>query len=219
MEQYLNCLGIVDDATKLNYGTMNLKGRAQKWMKSLAVLRKKPQTWNDFKTAIIAQYQDPNVADTARLRLEKLRQVGSVIVYNEKFLDLMVDIGDSMSEFDQVWNYKKGLKPQQHMQVDLQKPKSLAEAMELAVKVDNSIWSSRQVQLQYGHNKQGNSAIPMELDTISHKFGSNKMNKQNQNYKTISNVDGKELARRKQEGLCLRCGKSGHRIATCTNFQ
>lgn len=90
MDQYLMCLGIDDDATKLNFSIMNLKGRAQKWMKSLAVLKKKPQTWIEFKTAIVAQYQDSNVSYTARLRLDRLRQLGSVANYNEIFLDILV---------------------------------------------------------------------------------------------------------------------------------
>jgi hypothetical protein len=72
-----------------------------------------------------------------------------------------------MSITDQIWNYKKGLKPQQQMQVDLHKPKSLADAMEIAIKVDNSIWSSKQAQLRYSGSKNiKTDNIPMELAVL-----------------------------------------------------
>ena len=218
MEQYLACLQITDDGTKLSYGTMNLKGRAQKWMKSLAVLKRSPQSWNDFKVAIIAQYQDRNAVDNARMRLDRLTQVGSVFTYNEKFMDIMIDIGDSMGEVDRVWNYKKGLKVQQRMHVDLQKPQTLAEAMETAVKVDNSIWSSRQNRSVngYGH-KDG--TVAMELDAVGTKTKTTYKKKTGKQSRPEIHLDKDEYQRRRSTGLCLKCGKAGHFIKDCTHFQ
>ena len=95
-------------------------------------------------------------------------------------------------------------------------PSTLKEAMETAHNIDSILWSIKQSNKyrQYKDNTNSSSAA-MELDTIKHTTTDERKSR----YNKISNADSKEINHRKCAGLCLKCGKPGHRIATCRNFQ
>jgi len=94
----------------------------------------------------------------------------------------------------------------------------LKQAMEIAQVADSLISSVK--QSQYQRNKVHRSDdTAMELDSIKTASCGTKSDNNNKQFKKKLSLDSQEYTRRKREGLCLACGKTGHRIAACPNFQ
>ncbi len=105
---------------------------------------------------------------------------------------------------------------EQQMRVVTANPSTLKEAVEIAHNIDSILWSVKQsIKYRQYKDNTNSSRAPMELDTIKHST----TDAHKSRYNKISDIDPKKIDRRKSKGLCLRCGKSGHRIVTCRNFQ
>ncbi len=208
MELYFRCLSITDDAIKLNIGTMNLQDRAIKWLTGLVVLDKVPKTWQQFTTDIQNMFRNANATRIARDKLDDLRQTGSVSLYNEKFLNLLIDIGDEMEQKERLHRYTKGLKQKQQIQVVTSEVKTLQEAMEVAGKIDNVLWS-----VNYSQRNSDKQFTAMEIDSIKHTPDAKSKPRPK------LQISREIYLQRRKDGLCLQCGKAGHRIAQCSNFQ
>jgi len=156
--------------------------------------------WDQFKTQLKANFQPTNLAETARTRLDKLKQITSVFLYNTAFRELMLEL-PHMHEEDRIHAYLKGLKPQIASLVAMQRPTTILTAQQMADTADSIQWqhNSRQIQQPRQNptpqNYKGPS--PMELDAIS-------------------KLTNEERERLRKIGGCFRCRKPGHLARDCT---
>ena len=110
-----------------------LKHNALQWWNRID--RTTISTWQQFKSAFLAEYEPKEMSEIARSRLDTLRQRGSVVEYCNEFREQINKISD-MSTADQLHNFKKGLQPDIAREVAMQRPETLDKAMHLAQRVD-----------------------------------------------------------------------------------
>jgi Retrotransposon gag protein len=67
-------------------------------------------SWVRLQKEMIEYYVDPLEEDRAWNSLNKLQQTGSVKDYSEKFLQLIVKVGNNVTEKDKIRRYVEGLK-------------------------------------------------------------------------------------------------------------
>jgi Retrotransposon gag protein len=102
---YLAVYGQMDD--KIRYMVVNqfLSADVKTWLKTLHI-----DSWVRVQKEMIEYYVDPLEEDRAWKSLNKLQQTGSVKDYSEKFLQLIVKVGNNVTEKDKVRRYVEGLK-------------------------------------------------------------------------------------------------------------
>ena len=135
--------------------------------------------------------------EDARDKIIKLRQIGSVLSYAHRLQELLLHLPDR-SEADNVHNFTSGLKAKVKTEVVLKRPKTLDEAVRLAVEADALL-------LQHGLlDKKSNNATPMEL-------GSSSANPP----ATRNRLTRQEKDRLRKEGGCFYCRSPDHMIKDC----
>jgi Retrotransposon gag protein/Zinc knuckle len=165
---------------------------------------------------------DPSEEDSARNSLNKLQQTGSVKDYSERFLQLIVKVGNNVTEKDKLRRYVEGLKDEVRKVIRMgmvdgrytifAQAKSAAEALEF------ELWRSRRKANTPGssttwqatkpttgasssgvaiHHKTGRYPVPVNATRSSHKLSK------------------EDTARYLSEKLCFGCGKSGHMARAC----
>ena len=214
---YLALYGQTDD--KIMYMVVNqfLSADVKTWVKTLHI-----DSWVRLQKEMQAYYVDPLEEDRAWNSLNKLQQTGSVKDYSEKFLQLIVKVGNGVNEKDKLRRYVEGLKDEIRTVVRVgmvdgrytafSQVKSAAEAL------DFELWRSRRKTTTTGtatgwhatksatgtssgsaptHGKTGRYPVP--VNTIRN---ANKLSKE-------------DTERYRSERLCFGCGKSGHMARAC----
>lgn len=128
------------------------------------------RTFNDFARILIEQYDDPIPETTARERIAKLKQTGSVLSYAQQYRALLVHLPDR-SEPDRIHMFIKGLKPKLMKYMLRCAPTTLENAVSMAHREDIIRMNAGHVFPNYGPRSNGNShrhdgPTPMELGNI-----------------------------------------------------
>jgi hypothetical protein len=215
METYLNSEGA--DCSRpgiVPFAAAYLKDSALCWYRAHlqeVQLQHKAEfaNWAEFKQAFIARFTpiDPEV--DARERLARITQSKSMFAYAADFNAVMLEL-PHMDENDRIWRFVNGLRPQVRMQVKLHNPRTLHEAVEIAIKADAVVWEPRRPTAgkfgadsykSAGHfsNFSRSSArpVPMELGLVR---------------QASVRQDGPA---QKSGSVCFYCGKEGHFKAQC----
>lgn len=123
------------DAERIRFAAAHLTAVALDWWESLE--SNAPTTWLLFEEQIKTRFHPANSADAARAALDNLRQPPKQLVheYTAEFRRLLLAV-PKMEEGDRVFRYLKGLQPRLAGLVRLQAPKTLADAISLAARVD-----------------------------------------------------------------------------------
>lgn len=127
-----------DDASRVKYAVAHLAGPALRWWDhASASAAQAPSTWDAFVALLRERFRPLQAADYARQRLDKLRMgpQHSVSQYTNAFQVTLTPI-DDMGQADQVHNYLKGLQPHLLAKVWEHRPKTLKDAIDLAVSAE-----------------------------------------------------------------------------------
>jgi len=217
---YFEILGWEEDHNddKIKYTTCLLRGDAMKWYTPYAekAQAKSWTTWEEYQNELRRQFGPVNARDEARAKIRKLKQGQSSMTdyWNDFRLIASTALmdGATMSEF-LIAGMKKEL---QQAWILAELDQDDVEAIALwAIKKEarmetlrynknggeESTKIDRTIRNQNGTFKSNTTYEPMDLDAT------------NRVPRLI--IPRNEYQRRMTQGLCLRCGKSGHRIQNC----
>jgi len=217
---YFEILGWEEDHNddKIKYTTCLLRGDAMKWYTPYAekAQAKSWTTWEEYQNELRRQFGPVNARDEARAKIRKLKQGQSSMTdyWNDFRLIASTALmdGATMSEF-LIAGMKKELQQAWILaELDQEDVEAIAlwaikkEARMETLKYnknsgEESTKTDRTVRNQNGTFKSNTTYEPMDLDAT--------------NRVPRLNIPLNEYQKRMKQGLCLRCGKSGHRIQNC----
>ncbi len=122
-----------DDDNKIRFAVLWLSGDAQTWWENED--QSTITTWEAFVERVRDRYRPQMPAELARQRLRNLKQRGRVDTYINEFLKLAALLPDR-DEADKIFDFKEGLDRPLASKVTEYKPKTLQEAMEMAVSAE-----------------------------------------------------------------------------------
>ena len=137
MDRYCQLLP-VPEPNRVSFAGTFLKDHAAMWWRTVyEEIEAQPEDnrWTQFTNGLKHQFQPINTAETARTRLDQLRQKTSVRLYNSDFREIMLQL-PNMHEADRIHTYIKGLKPTVTSLVTMQQPNTLIAAQGLADTAD-----------------------------------------------------------------------------------
>jgi hypothetical protein len=147
METYFEAINLVDPQRVL-LAASQLRDDSIIWWKSISNSTETPiQTWSQFKEAFLAQYQPVEGAETARMALDGLKQRGPVSTYCNQFLNHRNHITRMTAE-EELFLFKKGLQDHIRTEVRMRQPKTLQQAMSMAMQADIETRGQRQQSWQ-----------------------------------------------------------------------
>ena len=166
-----------DDAAKVRHAAMFLKGRAAEWWDAEDKSTGVEDCWDQFVERLRERYRPMQAAVVARERLRRLKQTGAVSAYADLFQKELTPIKD-MSASDQVFNFVSGLSSVAVAnKVREKEPKSLHEAMDIAVRAEVFLAAGRIGQGHHGGHYGGRSAgsnssqsagaVPMDVNALA----------------------------------------------------
>jgi len=217
---YFEILGWEEDHDddKIKYTTCLLRGDAMKWYTPFAekVQAKSWTTWEEYQNELRKQFGPVNARDKARARIRKLKQGQSSMTDYWNHFRLIASTalmdGATMSEF-LIAGMKKELK-QAWILAELDQDDVEAIAL-WAIKKE-----ARMETLKYNRNSgeeptKTDKAVRNQNGTFKSNPTYEPMDINATNRGPRLNISRNEYQRRMTQGLCLRCGKAGHRIQNC----
>lgn len=174
-----------DDDSRIRFAVMYLEGSAMDWWDKIPTAEKSiiNTSWNSFVAALYSRFRPMQAAMIARVRLSNLKQTGAVAAYVNLFLKELTPIED-MSAADQIFNFRSGLKAHIALRVIEKSPKTLHEAMDIAILADAHTNKMNVPQYNYSSAARnagaGSSSAPrahaassndMDISNVNHDGG------------------------------------------------
>ncbi|KAF8752188.1 Retrotransposon gag protein [Rhizoctonia solani] len=201
------------DQETLSFLLMNMKDVAGAWahphLNQLGSHRALIQTVDDFRTEFLAAFGNPDATRAAERQITNLTQTGSCAEYITKFRTIAMDLD---------WNdaalrgqFARGL----HWEVSRliatreRRPTTLLELQNAALVINNALREERASHPPKG-SKSGTSSTPNRGASTGQQATRPGRLSSNPNF-----VSKEERNRRQAEGLCIKCGKLGHKFAEC----
>ncbi|QRW25769.1 Retrotransposon-derived protein PEG10 [Rhizoctonia solani] len=201
------------DQEVLLFLLMNMKDTAGAWahphLDQLGSHRAIIQTVEDFRREFLAAFGNPDATRAAERQITNLTQTSTCAEYITKFRTIAMDLD---------WNnaalrgqFARGL----HWEVSRliatrkQRPTTLLELQNAALVIDNALRKERASHPPKG-SKSGTSSTPNRGASTGQQATRPGRLSSDPNF-----VSKEERNRRRAEGLCIKCGKSGHKFAEC----
>nr|GEU37490.1 hypothetical protein [Tanacetum cinerariifolium] len=112
MEQYLEGVNVVDDASKITMATQNMKDTTALWWRprygDIEQGTATINTWAKFMADFKKQFYPKNAKNEANSRLRKLKQSGTIREYVKEFTSLVMEIPE-LSDQDSLFYFFDGL--------------------------------------------------------------------------------------------------------------
>ncbi|POM64835.1 Hypothetical protein PHPALM_19585 [Phytophthora palmivora] len=133
--------------------------------------RSEEHTWGIFREHVLQHFEASNYQAVLREKLHRLKQTADIASYNGAYSALIYWV-EGMSMLDQVLCYANGPKPRTRSYVKLEKPETLSDAMDLAVKyeVTRLIDDARDCQVRQETKKLNNLTIKHKNQIFSKKW-------------------------------------------------
>ncbi|QRW23879.1 Retrotransposon-derived protein PEG10 [Rhizoctonia solani] len=201
------------DQEVLSFLLMNMKDVAGAWahphLDQLGSHRALIQTVDEFKTEFLAAFGNPDATRAAERQITQLTQTGTCAEYITKFRTIAMDLdwNDAAlrGQFAQGlhWEVSRLIATQER------RPTTLLELQNAALVIDNALREERTSHPPKG-NKSGSSSTPNRGASTGQQATRPGRLSSDPNF-----VSEEERNRRRAEGLCIKCGKAGHKFADC----
>lgn len=179
------------------------------WLKSLGQNNREGAlaSWAAMRNEFLSAFGDPNRRNKAIKEMEELKQQGSAQTYIAKFRGLAQELGWGERELKD--KFISGLKPEVRLELaraPLSNPLTatwrLNDWITYAAQIDDVLYNGRKEKETKDNRrpftgKSSGSTNPAKPD-------------QKRPW-----VPAEEIARRRKENLCIKCGNTGHKIGDC----
>jgi hypothetical protein len=172
-------------------------------------------TFTELRTALEAEFGDPNPGQRARDKLERCRQRTSVADYTHEFRTILLDL-PHRDEADNIYSFIKGLKEKTREMVMLQEPSTLEDAIRLAHQADSIILAT--LRKRHPLPPTSNTGpVPMDLTHVRAKPVRTTPSSANHRapYFAAHTSNSPRPPRDLSNVKCYNCGKHGHLARTC----
>ena len=134
---------IREDHEKLTYAKTYRRKIAIKNYKAFEICKRFNVTWQDFKDHMSNKYRPLHHEETIRLKLREMKmdKSESIRSYVNKFQQCIFEI-DNMAEKDKIFYFTSGLQDRTKAHVQIQSPKTLDEAIEIAEKYETFVFNN-----------------------------------------------------------------------------
>ncbi|KAF8729769.1 Retrotransposon gag protein, partial [Rhizoctonia solani] len=210
----LNQRQFPSDLEVLSFLLMNMTEAAGAWahphLDQLGSHRALIQTVDEFKIEFLAAFGDPDATRAAERKITSLTQTGTCAKYITKFRTLQMELD---------WNdaalrgqFARGLhwEVQRQIATRERQPRTLRELQDAALIIDNALREERASHPQQGNKPGKTSSTPNWGASTGQQATKTGPLSSDPNY-----VSEEERNRRRAEGLCVKCGKPGHKFAEC----
>ena len=209
-----------DDENKVLFAASYLRGAAFNWFQPFQTTylsEDPPQdseahklltSYTEFKKRLTEVFGMVNEKQDAERKILLLQQKGAASTYATEFAQLNSILGWPNDTL--IAQFYKGLKD--HVKdelVKIERPPSFSEFVALAVSIDNRIYERRLEKRGYA-SKSSSTSYGKSSNKESKAKDFNATEK-----RQYSKLTKEEKQRRREEGLCLYCGKSGHYANKC----
>lgn len=143
-----------DDVSRIRLAVMYLEGPAMDWWEH-EPHKEQIVDWAEFVARLHSRFRPMQAATVARHRIAALKQTGSASAYANVFQKELTPITD-MSPADKIFFFRQGLKPALAQKVLEKNPKTLHEAMDIAITADANFRGS--AMLSGARSFTGNSS-------------------------------------------------------------
>lgn len=215
MEEQLNLYQVALDQ-RVAFAGSCMTGAALTWYRSVRDCATPITDWHTFAAKLREEFMSINPKKQARDQLAALTQTGDVRGYTAAFRRIITACGGDteVPPKEQFDRYIRGLRPKTRKEVEHDEPANLQAAIVAAEKADNHFarvstfdgGSSGYNRSRY-FTRDTRKSDPMILGTMN---GRGK-----ENYRPGPMLSQAERDRRMAQGLCLDCGKPGHRRMSC----
>ena len=176
----------------------------------LQQLQQRPNTWEQFETAMIARWDLVNPSKVARDKIKKLRQVTSVQEYTKRFLSLAAEI-DDMSAAERADRYFDGLKPNIQRTLAVQGIDDFATMLAAAERLDAIDF--QQQSREKRQQNQFNRPMP-RVNEVTAGLRDN-VNDNQPDKPKVNAVQGGRGPPDKGQFVCYSCNEPGHISRNC----
>lgn len=205
---------VLDDATKINFASMFLKGTAASWWYVKVQTQQLPTTWIDFQTAVRTEFIPQDSLRRARDKLRKLEQRTSVSGYLTEFRNIVLAI-PGISEEERLDKFVSGLKPTVRLEVLKTNPSTFDAAAQVALNVDSALFGAGMFNSWGGQSSNSGSSgpQPMEIGNFeqqqpSYRRGSFRGNRNNGNF---NHRQSEQRMKDMKNNACFVCHRPGCR--------
>ncbi|KAF8667211.1 Retrotransposon gag protein [Rhizoctonia solani] len=185
------------DLEVLSFLLMNMEEAAGAWahphLDQLGSHRALIQTVDEFKIEFLAAFGDPDATRAAEWKITSLTQTSTCAKYITKFRTLQMEL--NWNDAALCGQFAQGL----HW-----------ELQDAALIIDNALCEERASHPQQGNKSSKTTTTPNQGASTSQQATKTGPLSSNPNY-----VLEEERNRRPAEGLCVKCGKPGHKFAEC----
>ncbi|KAG3080222.1 hypothetical protein PI124_g20558 [Phytophthora idaei] len=167
--------------------------------------REEEHTWGIFREHVLQHFEASNYQSVLREKLQRPNQTAGIETYNGEYSAVIFRV-EGMSVLDQVLCYANGLKPRTRSCVKLENPKTLSEAMDLAVKyaVTHFVDEVRDRQARQDKRKPSvEQGSPREKSFKGKPF------------RGKGRFKPRPDSKRAENRTCFHCNKPGHIKANC----
>lgn len=167
--------------------------------------------WEEFRTAFLRRFRDPQAEENARVKLHQLRQTTSAKRYTEDFKRLAACISD-ITEKDRLQTYKHGLKSELRRDLAIMKVKTFDEAVKEAEELDEINFQER---IRSNEEKK-HSPRTERVAKVTEKLRDRKPGGYTKPAEAKpTDAQTKERDELRKKGACFNCKQLGHIALAC----